>query len=592
MTTTNDHFAANGVLSARSYKGRRWQKQPPKNIEHCQRLARELSRPLWQIELLHKRQLNSAEQINNFIHPSLHNLPSPFEFKAMRPAARLITEMAAQGRPLVIVGDYDVDGVTSAALLGRFLNHLTTKIYRCHPDRFKDGYGLKARLVTDCCPDCQGLVITVDCGISDSEEVEILKKAGWQVIITDHHQPPPRLPKADIIINPWLTDCSFPFKELAGVGVAFYLTMGIRSHLVEEGFWSKEEAPNLKNMLDLVAVGTVADMVDLKGPNRIMVRAGMEITNNKPSTGLRNLMAVSAALDRPLDTEYISFQLAPRLNAAGRMNHAELASELLTTDDDSRAAKMAESLNLENSRRKELTSQISSQALEMAAADKSRCLLLHGRDWHEGLIGIVASRMVDKFARPVIVMAGEGQLRGSARSIPGVNIYELLKRCGDLLTAFGGHAAAAGMSLAEKELPAFRKRLETETQEMMKAFDCRPTQPLDLYLNPEMDLKELLNFNELLQPFGQGNPEPIFFTDCALRNVRLIGSDKNHLRFEASFNHKWYKGIGFGLGAQAAQSLSDCCNSCTIAFNLRYNRFRGQRTIELQLLDFLKPETE
>ncbi|HFQ81013.1 MAG TPA: single-stranded-DNA-specific exonuclease RecJ [Desulfobacterales bacterium] len=591
MQTINDQITTK-KLAARSYKGRRWQQQPRPDQEQCRRLARELLRPLWQIELLHQRQLHNAGQINDFIHPSLHNLPSPFEFKAMRPAARLIREMAAKGRPLVIVGDYDVDGVTSAALLGRFLKHLSPRIFRCHPDRFKDGYGLKARLVTDCCPDCQGLVITVDCGISDSREVESLKESGWQVIITDHHQPPPRLPEADVIINPWLTGCSFPFKELAGVGVAFYLAMGIRNLLVAEGFWSKAEAPNLKDMLDLVAVGTVADMVELKGPNRILVKAGMEISGHKQNTGLRNLMAVSAARNKPLDAEYISFQLAPRLNAAGRMNHAELASELLATDDDAEAAQMARSLDLENSRRKELTSLISDQALEMASSDKSRCLLIHGRDWHEGLIGIVASRVVEHFARPVIVMAGEGQLRGSARSIPGLNIYELLNRCGDLLTTFGGHAAAAGMSLAENKLPAFKERLEVETKEMMSELDCQPVQPLDLYINQDMDLKELLNFNELLQPFGQGNPEPIFFTDCALRNIRLIGKDKNHLRFEASFNHKWYKGIGFGLNNRAAQHLSNGHNQCAIAFNLRYNQFRGQRNIELQLLDFLMPEAE
>ncbi len=589
MKTINDRITRPGQY-VKSYKGRHWQQPRTMDRDQCRRLAQELLRPLWQIELLHQRQLYNAEQINDFIHPSLHNLPSPFEFKAMRPAARLIMEMTAKGRPLVIVGDYDVDGVTSAALLDRFLNHLSPRIYRCHPDRFKDGYGLKAKLVTDCCPDCQGLVITVDCGISDTGEVASLKESGWQVIITDHHQPPPRLPQADVIINPWLDGCSFPFKQLAGVGVAFYLIMGIRNLLVAEGFWSKAEAPNLRNMLDLVAVGTVADMVDLKGPNRIMVKAGMEITGHQQNTGLRNLMAVSADRDKPLDAEYISFQLAPRLNAAGRMNHAELASELLATDDDSQAAQMAHSLDLENSRRKELTSQISGQALEMAASDQSSCLLIHGRDWHEGLIGIVASRVVEQFARPVIIMAGEGQLRGSARSIPGVNIYELLSRCEDLLTAFGGHAAAAGMALAEDQLPAFRERLEAETREMMDGLDCRPIQLLDLYIDQEMDLKELLNFNELLQPFGQGNPEPIFFTDCALRNIRLIGKDKNHLRFEALFNHKWYKGIGFGLNNRAAQSLSNCHNQCAIAFNLRYNQFRGQRTIELQLLDFLVPE--
>ncbi|MFW8601410.1 single-stranded-DNA-specific exonuclease RecJ [Desulfobacterota bacterium M19] len=587
MKTINEHITA-GDLSVTSYKGRRW--QPPRTDgEQCRRLARELRRPLWQVELLYQRQLYDVGRINDFIHPSLRNLPSPFEFKAMRSAARLIWEMTAKGRPLVIVGDYDVDGVTSAALLGRFLKHLSPEIFRCHPDRFKDGYGLKARLVTDCCPDCQGLVITVDCGISDSGEVASLKESGWQVIITDHHQPPPGLPKADIIINPWLAGCSFPFKELAGAGVAFYLIMGIRNFLVAEGFWSKAEAPNLKELLDLVAVGTVADMVDLKGPNRIMVKAGLEIRGHKQNIGLRSLMAVSAGRDKALDTEYISFQLAPRLNAAGRMNHAELASELLTTDDESEAARMARSLDLENSRRKELTSLISSQALKMASSDQSRCLLIHGRDWHEGLIGIVASRVVEQFARPVIVMAGKGQLRGSARSVPGVNMYELLVRCGDLLTAFGGHAAAAGMALAEDKLPAFRERLETEAGEMMRNLDCQPVQTLDLYINQDMDLKELLSFNELLQPFGRGNPEPIFFTDCALRNIRLIGKDKNHLRFEALFNHKWYKGVGFGLNGRAVQSLADCHNQCAIAFNLRYNQFRRQKTIELQLLDFLIP---
>jgi single-stranded-DNA-specific exonuclease len=473
--------------------------------------------------------------------------------------------------------------------MARFFTALGLKFKRLHPNRFQDGYGLQAELVRQS-TDKPGLVITVDCGISDVAAVSALKAAGWQVIITDHHQPPDQLPPADAILNPWLRDCTFPFKELAGVGVAFYLAMGIRNYLARQKFWPPGRAPNLRQLLDLAAIGTIADMVKLRGVNRIIAKAGLAVIEQQTNEGLRQLIA-RTGIEGSVDAEAVSFQIAPRLNAAGRLGDAGRASELLSSDDGEKAARLAAVLDDENTRRREITGDIAREAMAMAqgaVSENRRSLILYGPAWHEGLIGIAASKLVNHFYRPTIILTGGEILRGSARSIPGINIHALLTRCDDLLITYGGHAAAAGFSINLANLPRFKQRLEDYLAELGDTAGDR-VQTIDTVIKNGTTINELMDFNQLLQPFGQGNPEPVYCPDglCRLRNIKLIGKEKNHVRFDARINDQWLNAIGFGFGRDACRELTKRRDGCRIAFHMQYNNFRGQRKLQLQLLDFI-----
>ena len=577
------------MINKTSYKRQKWQLANSDKAA-IDRLVSELGMPDWQIQLLNQRQLSTAEQINNFLYPALDALPSPFLFEAMERAVTIIKKVMKSKSPLVIMGDYDVDGVTGVALLARFFTALEVGFTCLHPDRFSDGYGLKANLVLEIYEN-PGLVITVDCGISDAGEVKILQQKGWQVIITDHHQPPLTcLPPADAILNPWLKDCSFPFKDLAGVGVAFYLAMGIRNYLAQENYWPTGKAPNLRKILDLVAVGTIADMVTLQGVNRILAKAGLEVISQKSNEGLQELTTLSSP-GKLVNSEDISFQIAPRLNAAGRMGAAGRASELLLTEDRAQARKIAAILDRENQQRKSISSDIVNEAISLANEKKKggHCLILHNSEWHEGLIGIAASKLARHFHKPTIILTGKEILKGSARSVEGVNIHEILSRCKDLLIAYGGHRAAAGLTIKVNQLAEFVGRVEEYIEEIWNEEIGTPVQLVNLSINKNVKIPQLIKFNQLLQPFGQGNPEPVYCTDnsCCLRNIKLIGKDRNHIRFDALINGEWQNAIGFGFGKDAFNYLVDRTNGCQIAFHLQYNSFRGQNKIQLQLVDFI-----
>ncbi len=575
-------------MEKNSFRQKVWQLDSVHHRKN-QFLADQLKRPSWQIELLNQRQFTTVEQVNNFIYPTLSSLPSSFLFKGMEKAVKIIEDVIKSRLSLVIVGDYDVDGVTGTALLARFFNTLGLEIICLHPDRFLNGYGLDAGLVMQATRNV-GLVITVDCGISDAEQVKILKDAGWQIIITDHHKPPTNLPLADVILNPWVKGSGFPFKDLAGVGVAFYLAMGIRNYLVKKQFWPQGEAPNLKQMLDLVAVGTISDMVQLHGVNRILVKAGLQVIQEQTNEGLRQLIALSGSGSQTNSTD-IAFQIAPRLNAAGRMGDARRASELLETQDRAGAVRLALNLDRENKRRKEITERLANEAMSMAQVriDKGHCLILHGADWHEGVIGIVASKLVNHFHRPTIILTGKEVLKGSARSIPGVNMHDLLRRCEDLLISYGGHSAAAGLSINRSMLDEFNQRVEMYLMEIWASIETAPVLAIDLSVGKDIKIDQLMQFNELLEPFGQGNPEPIYCTRdiCRLRNIKLIGKERSHIRFNLLLDGIWLNVIGFGFGKDAFNLLSDRMDGCQIAFHLQYNSFRGQKRLQLQLIDFV-----
>ncbi|MDH5299069.1 MAG: DHHA1 domain-containing protein, partial [Desulfobulbaceae bacterium] len=392
------------------------------------------------------------------------------------------------------------------------------------------------------------------------------------------------------ILNPLQPGCEFPFKHLAGVGVAFYLAMGVRSALLRQGYWpAGEAAPNLKRLLDLVAIGTIGDMVPLVGVNRILSIAGLEELNDHPRPGLRQLLRMADALERRVTAEDIGYRIGPRLNAPGRLGEADLALELLVTDDGERAAALAGEVDAINRRRQELVEEVHRQATAAAndaTAGGRRTLVLHGEHWHGGVLGIVASKMVDVFARPVIMLRSEGAglVKGSGRSVEGLDLHQALTRCSDLLEQYGGHPSAAGLTLRAENLDAFRERLEAIVAEQLDEEAMRPVLWIDGELgSPDLGDHAFFDGFQRLAPFGVGNPEPVFVSAAAVRleQPRVVGN--NHLQFSWRVNGTSWHGIAFGCGhhLHAVQE-----QPTRLVFMVRRNSFRGREQWQLQAVDF------
>lgn len=587
----NQYPASGYPLTAKPVK--KWHYRPTED----KRLAGELSASLGMPEvigaLLLQRGINSPAAARSFLWPTLAQLPSPLLMKDMEKAVLLLADAVHTGRQIIVYGDYDVDGVTGVAVLALFLKALGVECRCCQPSRLDHGYGFSADLVENA--DKNAIVVTVDCGISDRVEVARAKGMGLTVIVTDHHQPPPELPGADAILNPLQPGCEFPFKQLAGVGVAFYLAMGLRSHLVESGFFADEAAvPNLKEFLDLVAIGTICDMTPLVDANRIMVIAGLKVlaTTNRP--GLQHLFKIANISGPQVNAEDIGYRVGPRLNAPGRLGAAELALELLLADDHAQARTLAKKVDGINLERQEVVRQVVEGASERAAArikDGANSLVLFDKEWHGGVLGIVASRLVDAVQRPTILLTvnQQGLLKGSGRSVEGFDLHEALVACADLLESYGGHPGAAGLSLYPDRLAAFVARFDEEVTAKLGTAAIQPSLVIDQVLSgEELNDGDFVKGYQCLAPFGIGNPEPVFASSEALllENARVVGSD--HLKFTARINNTRWSGIGFGLG----DFLERIEGVATLpAFTVRKNFFRGREEWQLRLVDISTPTT-
>jgi single-stranded-DNA-specific exonuclease len=575
----------------KSFTGKKWsfRQEETQGIANLKAVLN-ISVPLATIMI--QRGLNLSDVGRDFLYPTLQSLPSPFLMKGMQDAVEIIHQGMVGRKPIVIYGDYDVDGVTATAVLINFFADCGVSCHFCHPDRFQNGYGLKAELVETLVPESTGIVITVDCGISDLAEVNFLRQKGWQVIVTDHHQPPEHLPVAHAILNPWQEGCQFPSKDLAGVGVSFFLAMGLRNYLQQQGYWQGRTPPNLKKFLDLVAVGTIADMVPLRGTNRILTKAGLEVLAATDNPGLSELLAFCHLQPgHPVNHEDVSFQLGPRLNAAGRMGDAKRASTLLSSKDSKIVKHLAEIIENENIARRELTSRLVSEAVNMVMAQGENdkpCLIIHGRDWHLGLLGIISSKLVELFFKPTIIFSGSGILKGSARSIPGINIHETIAACADTILEYGGHSSAAGLSLREENLSSFVEMANEIVGHQLADCEVQPKLNIDFVINDGTNYSDLESACTMLAPFGQGNADPIFTTDkpCRLRNIQVIGKEKNHLRFSAYVAGRWIDGVGFGFANLVNHALNGEA-LLSLAFNLKENRFNGQIKPQILLHDAL-----
>jgi len=556
-------------------------------------LATELDLPKPLAAILLHRGVETRAQAERFFAPSLADLPEPFLMQGMTAAVAVVLQALAKQSPVIVYGDYDVDGTTGAALLFLFLKKIGfSKLYVCQPHRLHEGYGLHLEAIQRTVPlgvlEQAPLIITVDCGISSQLQVRQLREMGCAVVVTDHHQPPEELPEAEAVLNPWQKGCDFPEKHLAGVGVAFYLAMGIRKSLHEQGsYGSGLEMPNLKIYLDLVAVGTVADMVQITGINRILVKAGLEVFGGSGRPGLMELSRVSGLTGSGITCEDIGFRLGPRLNAAGRMGDAGRALALLIAEDQGRARELAQELNSENELRKSVLQAMCQEAglqAESAVRDGKKGLIITGEGWHPGVIGIGAARMVEKFNRPTLFFTmQDGLAKGSGRSVSGVNLHEILKEKYHLFTAFGGHEAAVGLTMPAENMPEleeyFQKRLgEIVTEKMLlpKIAIAWDDEGGDIFT------PAFLALYEKLAPFGMGNPEPVFSAQGLTEKPREVGV--NHLKFTARFNGAILDGIGFGLGG--LQSLLDNGQPLRMAFRLRRNNFRNKSRWQVEAVDF------
>ncbi|MGP1470977.1 MAG: single-stranded-DNA-specific exonuclease RecJ [Schwartzia sp. (in: firmicutes)] len=538
-------------------------------VEH--RLTAEVGVTPLVARLLAQRGITEPEAARRFLHPETEQrYHDPFLLLDMEKAVVRVEKAIAAGEEIAVYGDYDVDGITATTLLLRTLRRLGAKASYYIPVR-QEGYGLHEEALRRLAKEGFSVVVTVDCGISAVEEVAMLR-GSLDIVITDHHLPGTVLPPAVAVVNPHREGDTYPFSDLAGVGVAWKLCQAL---------WQRLRGEEFTEDLELVALGTVADMVPLLDENRKLVREGLRCFSTTPLIGLAELIR-SAGLDgQPITAGHIGFVLGPRLNAAGRLETAAKGVELLLSDDRAKAALLAEELNAANAERKAVEQDILAQAEEQIAStdkEKARFLVVAGEGWHHGVIGLVASRLTERYYRPSVVISLEnGVGKGSCRSIPGCNIFDALAACGDTLLQFGGHAMAAGLSVAEGNVNALRDGLEKFAALHLTPEDYVPVLTAAAELNPAALTLDLLDEIALLEPFGVGNPRPLFFgQEVTAQSCRLMGEAKNHLRFSVGETRV----VGWRMGEEAPFVEA---GSIDIAYETEINVWHGERFPQCRL---------
>lgn len=547
------------------------------------------------LTILANRGIIGPIEIKHFLSPSFEQLPAPQLLMGLNQAVGILVEARLRRTPVVIYGDYDADGVTATALLVKFFREIDLPVSHFIPDRMNDGYGLNSDslILLRNLPDIAGhpspILLTVDCGITSIAEVAAARALGFRVIITDHHLPGPELPAAEAIINPQQSGCAFPFRELAGVGVAFFLAAGLRKELIDSGIWLESAPPNLKKYLDLVAIGTVADMVPLRGVNRILVKGGLEVINQSPSLGVKALISQNDSKLSKITSETIAFYLAPKLNAAGRIGSAEEALQLLLADSEESACGLADFLGQANQVRKDLTENMYNEAriqAEKQHVEGRLVCIVAGDNWHQGIVGLVASRLVKEYSRPAVAFSfeKEGLLRGSIRSIAKIDIHNCLQECADILEKFGGHHQAAGLTLRVENYDEFQARFSDSIGKAMSHAEVEDILEIDMAANPnEITSASVLKYLSLLEPSGNGNQGPIFC--CHPNGIRLLHAKKvgtGSMRFKVAGNGGEIKGIGFGLAEWVSHAER---HPVSIAYRICRSDYRGEESWEIRVED-------
>jgi single-stranded-DNA-specific exonuclease len=569
---------------------KRWIMNQP-NFSDTQNISRDAGCHPVIATILGKRGMVSKKEIAEFLSPSLDQIRSYNTLIDLPKAVHRIAEAIIQHERIMVFGDYDVDGITSTVLLYDFLKNAGAQVSYYIPDRISEGYGLnKKQIEKIAIPRGIHLILTADCGSGSYDAIDYANEAGIDVIVTDHHRISDTLPDALATINPKRCDCPSDLGLLAGVGVAFCLIVSLRKHLREIYFWDQKSQPNLKEYCDLVALGTISDIVPMIKENRILTKNGIDVINDKPRPGIKALIDIAGIKKPYIDSDDIAYRIGPRINAAGRMDHAELGVELLLTKDMDIAVQVAEKLNSLNAMRQKeetlIVNHINKFLKDEPGTLEKRALIISSHDLHEGVLGIVASRLMEKYHRPTIIISfKEGVGKGSCRSIPGINLYDALEACSGYLEKYGGHSMAAGIQIKSEKYVLFKNAFEETIAGMTENTATEPCLEIDYELNFDMITDRLVDELSALQPYGPQNPEPIF----ASKHIEIVFSKiigQNHRKIMIKQRNSSIASPV--LSAMWFHADHDHLNKKyfkEMAYKLRKNYWNGNHSIQLIIED-------
>ncbi len=533
--------------------------------------------------ILIQRNITNFFEAKNFFRPSLTTIHDPFLMNGMQEASIRVINALTNNEKIYVYGDYDVDGTCSAALMYLFLKELGANVETYIPNRLTEGYGMSIQSIDYIKEQKTDLIISVDCGITAVEEIDHANSLGIDVIVCDHHQPKEELPRAYAILDPIKPGCNYPFKHLSGAGVAFKLASAVGDRIGKKDMALK--------YLDLVALAGAADIVPLVDENRVLVKEGLDLINANPRPGIAALIKSARMEPGNLTAGQIVFTIAPRVNAVGRLGDANRAVELFTTGDPKKAVELAQVLEDENTKRRTIDEATFSHAIDIVETsvnlESDLGIVLHDNDWHPGVIGIVASRLVEKFHKPSVMLTTiDGVAKGSARSIPGFNIYEALQGCEDLLLQFGGHEAAAGLAVEIEKIDEFRKRFNSILRTNMRESDILPEIQIDAKLAFSEISPKFLRILDQFAPFGPGNLRPVFVSEnvSLIYPPRIVGSNHLVTCFKQNGNDKVFDAIGFNLGGFASR-IDKEKNLVDIVYTIESTTKDGKSYPQIRLKD-------
>ena len=562
----------------------RWTLKTTPNITTVQQLSKDLSIDNTLSKLLVQRGISTFEEAKKFFRPSLEELHDPFLLKDMDLAVSRIEKAIASNENILIYGDYDVDGTTSVSLVASYLKTITTSISTYIPDRYDEGYGISYQGIDFAADNNFSLIIALDCGIKAIDKVAYATKKKVDFIICDHHKPGPKIPDAVAVLNPKRVDCSYPYDELCGCGVGFKLVQALAS---KRG----QTIEDLTQYLDLVAIAIAADIVPITGENRVLTYFGLQVINSNPRNGIKAI--IQEVHKKVLTITDVVFIIAPRINAAGRIKHGNAAVELLTESNFEQALEFAKAINQYNTERRVLDAQITIEALLQIEENKEKeqfTSVVFNETWHKGVIGIVASRLIETYYRPTLVFTKSGnKLAASARSVKGFDVYEALEQCSEFIEQFGGHKYAAGLTLDPEMYTAFKNKFEEVVKNTIDKELLIPEITIDASLELSDISPKFFRILQQMGPFGPQNMKPVFSTTSVRDNGygKTVGADKSHLKLNIIYgaDKKTYNAIGFGLG----NKMKFIQNNFDIAYSLDENEWNGRTSLQLLLKDIKKP---
>ena len=565
---------------------RQWIVKPVPDEEKSARLATELGIDRVLADLLVQRGVETFEDARSFFRPRLEDLHDPFLMKDMDKAVERVHQAVVGGQKILVYGDYDVDGTTAVAQVYSFLKQFTPKVSFYIPDRYDEGYGLSYKALDWAGDNGINLVITLDCGIKAIEKVEYARAKGIDVIICDHHLPEDKLPQAVAVLDPKREDCHYPFDDLCGCGVGFKLAQGY----VQKYGLDKEL---LDPLLDLQVVSIASDLVSMTGENRILAHFGLKRLNENPRKGLLAMINLSKLEPGHIGIDDIVFKIGPRINAAGRMESGRLAVELLTATDDRTAFNIGEQINDNNNERKSIDREITQEALDMVMAGKAlateNVTIVYNPTWNKGVVGIVASRLVEAYYKPTVVLTkSNGFVTGSARSVSGFDLYASIESCADLLENFGGHMYAAGLTMKEENVAEFCRRMDSFVADNITREELTPIVEIDARLDFSQITPKFTRILKQFQPFGPGNNNPVFMTEDVYDagNGRKVGAGGVHLKLDLMQESQPYRqiaAIGFNMAEYYDHIKAG--NPIDACYSIVENFYRGSSTIQLRLKD-------